>query len=265
MRSIMYCIMCGKQGHGIRDCTESKFFIAQGICRMDVNDRVVMGDGTALPRAEGEGGAAKVIRDRMARIPSSSGPTATSAANEVIADEVYYGDEMDELDTLGSMEFKVLPMDRTEKSKKYKPYDHPDGKKGTEKTVPEVIPCPRNPQPNRAYMELPPTILKCMPSMQVPNPPGEDKEMVDAPVPVPSKGKSREHPVIVPTLLREPEVTSQKPREHISALKEVPRFEVVNPNSSNDKLKNHVPQYKYVTELMNNTNQEQVYQCILSH
>jgi len=38
--------------------------------------------------------------------------------------------------------------------------------------------------------------------------PGEDKEMVDAPVPVPSKGKSREHPVVVPTLLQEPEVAS---------------------------------------------------------
>ncbi len=101
---------------------------------MDVNNRVVMGDGTALPRAEGEGGAAKVIRDRMAGIPSSSGPTATSAANEVIADEVYYGDETDELATLGSMEFEVLPADRTEKSKKYKPYDRPDAKKSSKPT-----------------------------------------------------------------------------------------------------------------------------------
>src|SRR5258708_5079123 len=113
-------------------------------------------------------------------------------------------------------------------------------------------------------MELPPTILKHVPPAQVPNPPGEDKEMVDAPVTVLSKGKSREHPVIVPTPIREPEVASQKPQERISAPKEAPRFEVVNPKSSNDKSKNHVPQYKYVTGLMNNTNQEQVYQCILS-
>ncbi len=48
------------------------------------------------------------------------------------------------------------------------------------------------------------------------------------------------------------------------APKEAPRFEVVNPKSSNDKLKNHVPQYKYATELMNDMNQEQVYQHILS-
>src|SRR5258708_28914396 len=58
MHSIMYCIMCGKQGHGIRDCSESKFFIVQGICFMDVTNHVIMGDGTALPRAKGEGGAA---------------------------------------------------------------------------------------------------------------------------------------------------------------------------------------------------------------
>ncbi len=88
--------------------------------------------------------------------------------------------------------------------------------------------------------------------------------MVDAPVPVLSKGKSREHPVMVPTLLQEPEVVSQKPQEHILAPKEAPRFEVVNPKSSNDKSKSHTPQYKYATELMNDMNQEQVYQHILS-
>ncbi len=211
MHSVMYCIMCGKQGHGICDCSESKFFIAQGICHMDVNNCVVMGDGTALPRAKGEGSAAKVIHDRMAGIPSLSRPTTTSASNEVITNEVDYEDETDELAILGSMEFKVLPADRTEKSKKYKPYDRTDAKKGVEKTVPEVISCPHNPPLNRAYVELPPTILKCVPPAQVAPPPGEDKEMVDAPVPVPSKGESREHPVMVPTLLREPEVMSQKP------------------------------------------------------
>src|SRR5258708_36555667 len=92
MRSIMYCIMCGKQGHGICDCSESKFFIAQGICCMDVNNCIVMGDGMALPRAKGEGGTAKVIHDRMAGIPSLSRPTATSALNEVITNEAVYED-----------------------------------------------------------------------------------------------------------------------------------------------------------------------------
>ncbi len=35
---MIYCIMCGKQGHVIWDCTELKFFLGQGICRMDLNN-----------------------------------------------------------------------------------------------------------------------------------------------------------------------------------------------------------------------------------
>jgi len=30
-RSSIYCFMCGRSGHGIRDCPDSKYFIAQGI------------------------------------------------------------------------------------------------------------------------------------------------------------------------------------------------------------------------------------------
>ena len=56
-QATMYCIMCGLLGHGIRDCSKSKFFIGQDICRMDVNNRVVMSNGTALPCTKGEGGA----------------------------------------------------------------------------------------------------------------------------------------------------------------------------------------------------------------
>ena len=63
MQATMYCIMCGLSGHGIQDCSKSKFFIGQDICRMDVNNRVVMSDGTVLPCAEGEGGVAKQIHD----------------------------------------------------------------------------------------------------------------------------------------------------------------------------------------------------------
>ncbi len=113
-RSVMYCIMCGKLGHGIRDCSESKFFIGQDICRMDVNNRVVMSDGTALPCAEGEGGVAKQICDRMAKNKSSvPGPMSTSVSNvEVVAAEAeYYDDKPEELAILGSMEFEVLPAD----------------------------------------------------------------------------------------------------------------------------------------------------------
>ena len=87
--------------------------------------------------------------------------------------------------------------------------------------------------------------------------------MVDGKVPSMSKGKQHEMPVIVPALVHKPEVLSQKPREHASAPKEAPRFEVVNPKGPSDHSKNQPPQYKYATELMNGTNQEQVFQRLL--
>src|SRR5258708_6054415 len=264
-RAAMYCIMCGASGHGIRDCTESKFFIGQDICRMDVNNCVVMSDGTALPRAEGEGGVAKQICDRLSgNNPSVQGPMLTSASNvEVVAKEADYDDEPEELARLGSMEFEVFPADRSEKAKKAKPYDHHDAKKGMEKTAPEVFPQPKDMQPNRAYVELPPSILKHVPPESVSHPQGEDQEMTDGQGPVPSKGKMREQPMVTPAPPREPEVTSSKLREHTSALKEAPRFEVANPKSSNEKMRNQPPQYKYTTELMNGMNQEQVFQNLM--
>src|SRR5258708_24671622 len=256
VRAAMYCIMCGQSGHGIQECLESKFFISQDICRMDVNNRVVMSDGTTLPCADGEGGAAKQIHSRLTG-NAPSGPTSTSASNvEVVAAEADDEDESDELAVLGSMEFEVLPMDRLEKSKKSKPYDHPAMKKGVEKTTPEIIPHPRDPQPKHMYIELLPTILKCSPPTKVPHPLGDDQEMTDAVAPVPLKGKSKEIPVVIPTLIQEPEV--MKPRVCTLVLKEMPRFEVANPKFPNEKTKNQPPQYKYATELINKPNQKDV-------
>ncbi len=95
--------------------------------------------------------------------------------------------------------------------------------------------------------------------MKVPYLPVEDQEMVDDSVPVQSKGKQKELPVFDPIPLQGPKDMLLKPRIHTSALKETPKFEVVNPKFSNEKMKTPVPQYKYVTELMNGINQEQVY------
>src|SRR5258705_12811838 len=106
-------------------------------------------------------------------------------------------------------------------------------------------------------------ILKCAPPTKVPYLPVEDQEMVDDSVPVQSKGKQKEPPVFDLIPLQEPEDMLLKPRICISALKEMPKFEVVNPKFSNEKMKTLAPQYKYVTELMNEINQEQVYQNIM--
>src|SRR5258708_8846120 len=86
--------------------------------------------------------------------------------------------------------------------------------------------------------------------------------MVVDPMPAMMKGKQREQPVVAPTPLTEPEAVLQKSKECVSALKETPRFEVVNPKSSNEKMRNQLPQYRYVTELMNETNQEKCFQML---
>ena len=136
----LYCVMCGREGHGICDCAEAKMLLGHQICRLDTNNRVVMSDGTALPRAEGSGGSAKIIKARMGSKYPAMGPTSTSAPVEVVSDEAYYNGEPEELAVLGAMEFKVMPAEHTEKAKKVKPYDRKEVKKVGEKTVPEVIP-----------------------------------------------------------------------------------------------------------------------------
>jgi len=73
--------------------------------------------------------------------------------------------------------------------------------------------------------------------------------------------KSFQSLILIP--LQETEDVPLKLRIHTLALKETPKFEVVNPKFSNEKMKAPVPQYKYVTELMNRINQEQVYQNVM--
>ena len=115
-----------------------------------------MSDGSNLPRAEGPGGSAKVIKARLgSKYPV--GPTSTSTPVEVVSDEAYYHSEPKELTVLGAMEFKVMPAEWAEKPKKSKPYNKKELKKKEEKTVPPVV---LQTQPNRAFVEVPPTILK---------------------------------------------------------------------------------------------------------
>src|SRR5258708_1627768 len=238
---------------------------------MDLNNQVVMSDGSTLPRAEGEGGVAKVIKDWLSgNVPSSSGPMATNASNvELVSEESYYNDEPKELAVLGEMEFDVVPAERTDKSKQLKPYDRKESKKVVEKTLPEV-PQRSSVPPNRAYVELPPTILKRLAPVLPIQPRIEDEEMnesLEDAVPSSSKGKQREAPVIVPVVNRVPNIMSQLPkveRSRVPAQKDAPKFEVANPRVSSDKQRNHVPQYKYGTEIMDGINQESVFQKLLS-
>ena len=137
----MYCIVCGKTGHGIHDCDNSKFFLGQGICYLGMNNQLVMSDGLALPHSDGEGGVTKVIMKKMA----SNAPTMLTSNVEIVTEAEYY-DEPEELAVLGSMECEVLPAEawlaeQSDKGKHTKPYDQSDPKKKKEgELTPEDMP-----------------------------------------------------------------------------------------------------------------------------
>ena len=85
---------------------------------MDLNGRVVMSDGSLLPHAEGDGGAARMIRLRLNIGNPPMVPTSTSMSNvEVNPVEPYHNEEPEELAILGAMEFEVVPVEWTDKSK----------------------------------------------------------------------------------------------------------------------------------------------------
>src|SRR5258708_17184202 len=116
-------------------------------------------------------------------------PTSTNTSNvEVTATETNLNDEPQELVILGAMEFEVIPAEWTDKSKQLKLYDHSESKKVAEKTLPKTQPQVGKPIANKAYVKLPPVILKWPTPEKPVLPVLEDKVMEDV-TPSESKGK----------------------------------------------------------------------------
>ncbi len=92
----------------------------------------------------------------------------------------------------------------------------------------------------------------------------EDKEMEDV-TPSEPKGKQKEVPAVVPTPSHSPEVAPNKPKtDRVVPLRKEPWFEVTEPKATNEKPKYQPLQYRYLTELMNKTDPEKVFQNLLS-
>ena len=62
MNQSLKCFMCNEYGHGIQDCTQMKEFIALGVLKVDMNNRVVLDDGSSLPYA-GTGGISPLVQE----------------------------------------------------------------------------------------------------------------------------------------------------------------------------------------------------------
>ncbi len=75
--------------------------------------------------------------------------------------------------------------------------------------LPKAAPQLGEPIPNRAYVELPPVILKCPTPESLVHLEVEDKVMADI-VPTQQKGKQKEFPITVPTLPHTPETVPNK-------------------------------------------------------
>ena len=56
--------MSGESYHHVRDSLETQFVVWLGIYTLDETNQVAISDSSSLPRADGEGGTARVIREQ---------------------------------------------------------------------------------------------------------------------------------------------------------------------------------------------------------
>ena len=49
MSGIWRCFMCDGDGHGFRECPETKAFLATGVLQYNAANKLVMADGSKLP------------------------------------------------------------------------------------------------------------------------------------------------------------------------------------------------------------------------
>ena len=80
---------------------------------------MVISDSLPLPRADGEGGAARIIQERLA------GAIRMSTSTTNVKVESYHSeyDATSEFATLGTMDFEVLLAKQSDKPKRFKPYE----------------------------------------------------------------------------------------------------------------------------------------------
>ena len=117
--------------------------------------------------------------------------------------------------------------------------------------------------PNKAYVELPPVILKQSAKELLMNPEVEDKVMADV-IPTQPKEKQKENPIVVPTLPHAPETVPNKMKpDRVLPSRKAPQFEVIDPKKANEKPRNPPPHYKYASEMMNETNPEEVFRKLM--
>ncbi|KAF9521034.1 hypothetical protein BS47DRAFT_1356990 [Hydnum rufescens UP504] len=248
--SSIKCFMCGEQGHSLKECPETKAFIAKKVLKISNEGRLVQLDGTDLPHGDiDNGGVARILRDQLA-----------NASNVEMEHLRSFEMLNQEFTVFGDYEYEVFPAERKQgdgEAKRNEPYvkDDPKGKKTD--------------RPNRAYVELPqrpvkqappvdnpkvPTILKREARTTEPTPalPNKDVEMRDATMDQPSSRKQKE-------VVGNKEVPIMKLRPKTN-----PALEDVVVRSKPDQGKKRaLPAYRFASELQENVDIEALYKTLM--
>ncbi|KAF9507793.1 hypothetical protein BS47DRAFT_1366397 [Hydnum rufescens UP504] len=100
--SSIKCFMCGEQGHSLRECPETKAFIAKKVLKISNEGRLVQLDGSDLPRGDiDNGGVARILRDQIAN--ASNVETEHLRSFELLNQEFA---------VFGDYEYEVFPAER---------------------------------------------------------------------------------------------------------------------------------------------------------
>jgi Protein of unknown function (DUF4100) len=136
----MKCFMCAEEGHALKDCPETKAFIAKKILKLSNEGRLVQVDGSDLPWGDiNNGGVACILCDQLA-----------NASNLEMENLLSWDVMNQEFATFGDSTYKVFPAERKQEELEPKwtePYTKEQKGKGPE-------------HPNRVYVQLPKRTMK---------------------------------------------------------------------------------------------------------
>ncbi|KAF8310919.1 uncharacterized protein EI90DRAFT_3138961 [Cantharellus anzutake] len=244
------CYMCEDEGHGVKDCPETRAFLAAGVLKLDATNRLVMADGSRLPHAFGEEKLAQLIRQKAAMRTTANLEWMRKSETAI-----------HEFGGLGDAVYEVFPAERTEKEKgrsvRSKPYERP---MSPQPPPPQVRSIPqdelrKNAAPlSQVYVELPakpPVILK-RPSPGSSSPSRMDVDREEPPSR--DKGKQRADPQVASN----PRAVSSS-----SKTKKLPEnVEVQDPKRASFRQKS-VPAYRFASELQERVKNDDLFECLM--
>ena len=246
--SALRCFMCGENGHSIKDCPESKAFIAKKVLKITNEGRLVQADGSDLPYGDiDNGGVARILREQIAN--------ASNAETEYLQEFLTFND----------YEYEVFPAERDQeaavKPKRAEPYNK-DDRKG------------KSPQrPNRAYVELPSRRPQPVPTKNVEEPPPTiltrgASDPADPERPAGATDRDSEMHDITPESITkdvrnqtEPGKTQNKSKSKDKD--KVSLDDVVIRDKSDFAKKRASPAYRFASELQENVDIENLFKAIM--